>query len=273
MNTHTITPPKVIAHRFGYAPEGEDHPRTALIETLQSEAHSVELDVRCLEDGTFVAHYSETVKDLYGKHHHLTDLTYKKFAWLYQHRNHQAPTTAEESLARIAESGKEVFLDLKTLPDVAAETKLLDMVRETFENASRVSLTSRHPETLKHLHKARDVREQPVNVVFPTGTKPHEDASFLNQTLHRVGGHFPRLDYARSGADSIASWHVYARRTVRRYCHSNNIPLHVYTVDDPLDLTYWMRPGRCHAVITNDPETALSAGRLYMTTEPLIKGS
>ena len=57
--------------------------------------------------------------------------------------------------------------------------------------------------------------------------------------------------------------HWLALASLARFARRAGLPLVVWTVDHPVLLRYWMRPGRAWLVTTNRPERALAirAGR------------
>lgn len=76
-----------------------------------------------------------------------------------------------------------------------------------------------------------------------------------------VASWFPRTRMRLSGATVVASHHVLARRWLRSWARRRQVPLLVWTVDDPVALAFWMNDPDTWVVTTNHPARALAARR------------
>ena len=74
----------------------------------------------------------------------------------------------------------------------------------------------------------------------------------------RMVGWWPRARMRRARPDVVVSQHVLARWWLRRWARQHGFLLLVWTVDDDADLRYWLRPGCCWMLTTNEPTRALT---------------
>ncbi|WP_187271966.1 glycerophosphodiester phosphodiesterase [Aeromicrobium terrae] len=72
---------------------------------------------------------------------------------------------------------------------------------------------------------------------------------------------FPRTRMRLSHANVVASHHVLARHWLRSWARHRQLPLLVWTVDDPVALDFWMNDPDTWVVTTNHPARALAARR------------
>lgn len=77
----------------------------------------------------------------------------------------------------------------------------------------------------------------------------------------RISAWCPRRRLRRSGANLVASHHILARFWLRSYARRHDLPLLVWTVDDPCQLARWMNDPQCWVVTTNHPARAFAARR------------
>jgi glycerophosphoryl diester phosphodiesterase len=78
------------------------------------------------------------------------------------------------------------------------------------------------------------------------------------QVRMRFSELFPAPRFVESHADAVVANHWLALLGVAGFARRARLPLLVWTVDHPLLLRYWLRPGRAWMVTTNRPELALS---------------
>lgn len=72
---------------------------------------------------------------------------------------------------------------------------------------------------------------------------------------------FPRLRVRLSGANLVVAHRTVARLWLRSYARRRGLPLVVWTVDEPAELTRWMNDPATWIVTTNYPARAFAARR------------
>lgn len=72
---------------------------------------------------------------------------------------------------------------------------------------------------------------------------------------------FPRTRIRRSGANLVVAHKSIARWSLRSYAKRRDLPMVVWTVDDPAELRRWMNDPHTWMVTTNHPARAFAARR------------
>jgi len=247
----------ISAHRCGAGDERSlENSRTALLRALDLGVDLVEFDVQRCADGTFVVHHDPAV-EVEGV---LTPLDELSYAELVAH--HDGVLQYDEVLRELAGRAR-AHVDLKfTSPapsyadpcsthEVAATREAVevlgapDVIITTLEDESvravRAWSRERHPELLVGLSLGRDVREM----------------RWAHGLRTRLSELLPARRYGATDANLVVGHHLVARLGVARWARRRNLPMLVWTVDDPAALAYWIGTGRAWAVTTNFPQVAV----------------
>jgi glycerophosphoryl diester phosphodiesterase len=123
--------------------------------------------------------------------------------------------------------------------------------------AGNVVVTSADDRLVHALVTRAEERGSGLLVGLSTSRRPA--AGRLDRWWTRVASWFPRTRMRLSGATVVASHHTLARRWLRTWARRRELPLLVWTVDDPVALRFWMNDPDTWMVTTNHPARALAA--------------
>jgi glycerophosphoryl diester phosphodiesterase len=255
----------VSAHRCGAGKnEALENTRVALDRSLALGVDYVELDVRRLGDGTLVLfHDPWLVED--GKQLRLNQLTLEEFA------GRSPQYLLFEDALSVIDGRARVHLDLKfRSPSSAyadpASTYEVGVAARAVEllGADGLIVTTGNIRAIRAVrdwadHKGLDVRAG-LSIGSTVAGRPLRE-----QVRERRDELFPGARIASSRANAVVANHWLAMLGLARFARRAGIPLLVWTVDNPLLLRYWLKPGRAWAVTTNLPERAMAIrdGRMH----------
>jgi len=248
----------VSAHRNGARdqPALENTP-AALERAVATGAEYVELDVRRCRDGTLVLSHESWVR-LGGQQPPVAELSYDEFAAA-------APGALrfDDALGLLAGRAG-VHLDLKFRSPVGAyatpsETRELAAVSRAVELAgpANVVVTTGNVRAVRSVRDWSDAEGIGVRVGLSVGGSV-AGRPLAQQARMRLSELFPAPRFRESRADAVVANHWLALLGVAGFARRSGLPLLVWTVDHPLLLRHWLRPGRAWMVTTNRPELALS---------------
>lgn len=248
----------ISAHRCGAGQRIDlENTRTALSCALDLDVEFIEFDVQRCADGICVLCHDDVI--LIGDE--LRPLASTPFVAFAAHANQYL--CYDEVLTALAKAGKRAHIDLKFTSPLEAyadpeTTYEVQAVRQAVEimGASQIIVTSLDDRSVRAV---RDwARKTGVDLLVGlsigrslTGLTPLRAA---RQVLSEV---FPARRYRRADANLVvAQWRL-ARLSSARFARRRRLPLLVWTVDDPAELRYWLKPGRAWLVTTNEPSRAL----------------
>lgn len=248
----------VSAHRGGSADDpARENTRVALQRAVASGVDYVEIDVRRCGDGALVlAHEPWVLVD--GRQVPLTELTGAELTAAAPHALHY-----EEALDLLAGRAR-VHLDLKLRSPAAAYAEP-DRTREVAATARAVErlgsdgvvVTSGSVRAVRAIRDWSDDRGLDVRAGLTVGGSVAGHPP-LDQVRRRMAELSPGPRFLASRANVVVANHWLALGGVARFARSVDLPLLVWTVDDPVSLRWWMRPGRAWLVTTNRPGLAMA---------------
>jgi glycerophosphoryl diester phosphodiesterase len=248
----------VSAHRGGAGRDvALENTRTAIERALALGVDYVELDVRRLGDGRLVLVHDDWVL-VDGVRRPLGEVTYEQFAARAPH--FLALDDALELLAGRAGA----HLDLKFRSPVGDYADP-DRTREVAAAAAAVEalgpehvvVTTGNVRAIRAVRDWSDAAGLPVRAGLTIGGSVAGHP--LREQLRRRRGELaPGPQVAASRANAVVAHQWLARASVARFAHRAGLPLLVWTVDDPVSLRHWLRPGRAWMVTTNLPARALA---------------
>jgi glycerophosphoryl diester phosphodiesterase len=247
----TAAPVLVSAHRGGAGTQTDlENTRVALERAVALGVDYVELDVRRCGDGTLVLVHDDWV--LMGGHRRpIADLTFEEFASRADHF-----LSLDEAL-EILEGRARVHLDLKfrsrgAQDEVAAVGRAVEVL-----GADDVLVTTGRVAAIRAVREWSDAGGLAVRAGLTVGGSV-AGRPLREQLRMRRGELSPHDRFEESGANAVVANHWLALAGVARFARRAGLPLVVWTVDDPVSLRWWLRPGRAWLVTTNHPDRALA---------------
>jgi glycerophosphoryl diester phosphodiesterase len=148
-------------------------------------------------------------------------------------------------------------LDLKfrspgSVHELAVATRSLDVL-----GPGAVLVTTSNVRAIRTIHDWSLARGRPLLTGLSVGGSV-AGRPLLQQLRLRHGELFPADRFVESRADAVVANHWLALARLARFSRGAGLPLVVWTVDHPVLLRYWMRPGRAWLVTTSRPERALA---------------
>jgi glycerophosphoryl diester phosphodiesterase len=247
----------VSAHRGGAGRDvALENTRTAIERALALGVDYVELDVRRLGDGRLVLVHDDWVL-VDGERRALGEVSYEQFVARAPHF-----LGLEDALELLAGRAG-AHLDLKFRSPVAAYSDPdgpgeIDAVSLAVEalGPEQVVVTTGNARAIRAVRDWSDARGLPLRAGITVG------GSVAGRSLRRQVGQ-RRMELApgplveRSRANAVVAHQALAFATVARFARRAGLPLLVWTVDDPVSLRYWLRPGAAWMVTTNVPGRAM----------------
>jgi glycerophosphoryl diester phosphodiesterase len=234
-----------------------ENTRTAIEGALALGVDYVELDVRRLGDGRLVLVHDDWIL-VDGQRRPLTEVTWEQFAARADHF-----LSLDDALELVAGRAG-VHLDLKfRSPDAAyadpAATHEVAAVARAVEllGADDLVVTTGNVRAIRAVRDWSDRRGLDVRAALTVGGSVAGQA-LRHQVRARRAELTPGPEVERSRANAVAANHWLALAGVARFARRAGLPLLVWTVDDPVSLRYWLRPGRAWLVTTNVPGRALA---------------
>jgi len=247
----------ISAHRGGCAGDPAlENTRAGLERAAASDVEYVEVDVRRLRDGTLVlCHDPEVVVD--GRRHAVAGLTHDQFVTAFPQ------TLLYDEALEVLAGRAGVHLDLKlrspagayATPEDCVEVAAVSLAVERL-GVDRVVATSGNLRAIRAMLAWAESRSLDLRVGLSVG------GWVKGSPRRRLEGHvrqlFPGLRLTESGANLLVANQWLAFLRLARFARRADVPLLVWTVDHPLALRYWLRPGRAWLVTTNRPGHALT---------------
>lgn len=229
----------VSAHRGGAGEHlAHENTRTALERAITSGVDYVELDVQRRGDGSLVV--------------------------LHEDDGRVDVESFDGMLAALAGRAA-AHLDLKFgSPDGVHEIAAVRQALDALGPGPHVVTTGRVA-TSRALRSWADHEQRELLVGLSIGGSV-AGLPLPEQLRRRLAELFPADRVEESRADVVVAHHLLALLTLRRLARRRGLRLLVWTVDHPLLLRWWLRPGQAWLVTTNHPDRALAirdrAGRL-----------
>ncbi len=254
----TLDPVLVSAHRGGAGRDPAlENTRGALERAIALGVDYVELDIRRCADGTLVLfHDGWLLVD--GKQRVLADMSLEEFACQTPHF-----LRFEEALEALAGRAR-AHLDLKIRSpaaayadpagtrEVAAVARAVDVL-----GPDNLVVTTGNVRAIRAIRDWSDGRGIDVLAGLTVGGSV-AGRPVRQQIRMRHSELFPEPQFVESRANAVVANRWLAMAGVARFAHRSGLPLLVWTVDDPMALRYWLRPGRAWMVTTNMPDQALA---------------
>jgi glycerophosphoryl diester phosphodiesterase len=248
-----VTPSRVLvsAHRGGAGKETDlENTRLALERAIALGVDYVELDVRRCGDGTLVLVHDDWVL-VDGRARPIAELTFEEFASRAEHF-----LSLDEALAILAGRAR-VHLDLKfgsrgARDEVAAVARAVEVL-----GADEVLVTTGRVPAIRAVRDWSDAQGLALRAGLSVGgsVAGHPLPEQLRMRRAELG---PHDRFEQSRANAVVANHWLALAGLARFARRAGLPLVVWTVDDPVSLRWWLRPGRAWLVTTNHPGRALA---------------
>lgn len=248
----------VSAHRGGAGGDRAlENTRAALERALALGVDYVELDVRRCGDGTLVlVHDGWVLVD--GQQRPLAELSFDEFAVRAPHF-----MTFDEALGLLAGRAR-AHLDLKFRSPAAAYAEPAG-THEVAATARAVELlgpdnlivTTGNVRAIRAVRDWADDQGLDVRAGLTVGGSV-AGRPLRQQLAMRRSELSPGPRFLQSRANAVVANHWLAMAGVARFARRAGLPLVVWTVDNPVSLRYWLRPGRAWLVTTNVPEQAMA---------------
>ena len=241
--------PLISAHGAGLGLDPGGDPLAALDRVAGLGADYVELDVRrCRDDTLVLAHDRDLAVP--GARRRSAELTLAEV----EAAGH-ALVSYDTALTGLA-GRTAAHLDLKlrsagALHELAAVERAVEVL-----GARSVLVTTGNTRAIGAVRAWARERHPALRVALSvggsvTGRPPAAQLRAYRDQL------FPARRLEEADADAVAAQHWLALLTVGRLARRRGLPLAVWTVDHPLLLRHWLRPGRAWLVVTNRPDLAL----------------
>ncbi len=247
----------VSAHRGGAAGDPLENTAAAIEAAVATGAEFVELDVRRCRDGTLVLSHEAWVL-LGGQRRQLSDLVADEF-------RAAAPDALryDDALGLLAGRAG-VHLDLKLRspttayesPESTVEVAATSLAVELL-GAEHVVVTTGSVRGIRAVRDWSEAQGLELAAALSVGGSVAGRAP-REQLRLRLEELFPGSRFTAARATAVAANHWLAAMTLARFARRAGLPLLVWTVDHPLLLRWWLRPGRAWMVTTNRPELALA---------------
>ena len=230
--------PLISAHRCGAAGWPElDNTRAGLERALGLGAEYVEFDVQCQSDGALVlGHDAGSESD--------------------------GEACSLEAALGILAGHARAHIDLKfTSPPALYRTPERTHEARAAQTAQAIMGDGAFIITSLEDRSVRAVREwaEAAGITLPVGLSLGRGLSEVPWSAWarvRAGELAPARRVAASRANLIAANHRLARASLTRWCSRHELPLLVWTVDEPAGLRRWLGDPRVWLVTTNQPQLA-----------------
>jgi glycerophosphoryl diester phosphodiesterase len=257
--------PLLSAHRGGAEDDtARENTLAALLDAVELDCEYVEVDVQRCRGGVHVLYHDDVVLDG-DQQVPISSLTFDEFVVLAD-----TYLLLDEALD-VLRGRKKVHLDLKFLSDpddggaegfghevalvehvlsiMGAENVIVTTLEDESVRAVRAWARKRHPELLVGLSLGRD------------------GAGLGNRELltTRLGEVFPARRIAACDANLVACHKTIAKLRGAAWAARRNLPLLVWTVDEPGDLLFWLQDPRAWLITTNFPRRAVELRRELAT--------
>lgn len=248
----------VSAHRGGSADDpARENTRAALERAVASGVDYVEIDVRRCGDGELVLSHDPWLV-VRGRQVPLAELTAAEFTAAAPDALHY-----DEALDLLAGRAR-AHVDLK-LRSPAAAYAVPSRSREVAATARAVErlgsdgvvVTSGSVRAVRAIRDWSDERGLEVRAGLTVGGSVAGNPP-LDQVRKRLAELSPEPRFLASRANVVVANHWLALAGVARFARSVELPLLVWTVDDPVSLRWWLTPGRAWLVTTNRPGLAMA---------------
>lgn len=224
---------RIVAHR-GATHHAPENTLAALEQAIALGADGVEFDVRRTQDGVLILHHDP---ELRGQA--IGDLTFEQVQAIAPH----IPTLS----AALQTCAGRIGVDVE-LKEPGYEAAVVEALEQHYPNGDRV-LTSFHPPVVSRLKQYAP--HLPVGLlVEAAGDRPDDRATF-HQTLS--------FQAVRSlGADFLAPHWSLVTPEFLAIAAQQQIPLWLWTVNDPAQIAQWLKDDRIAALITDILQQAIA---------------
>ncbi len=235
----------VSAHRGG---AGDDHSREntlgAFIAAIETGVDFVEFDVRLTADRRPVLAHDDV--PLGDEERSISALPYDAFP-------SEALLDLDTVLELIADRVR-AHVDLKVRGD---EVLLVSHIVGIL-GIDNVIITTGEDASVRAIRRWSRIHAPGLRVGLSSSPWSH-DGRRLARWRSMIASWFPRLRIRFSGANLVVAHKTVARLSLKAYARRRGLPLVVWTVDDPGELSRWMNDADTWLVTTNYPARALAA--------------
>lgn len=237
----------VSAHRGGAGDDRSAQNTIGAFETaIAIGCDYVEFDVRLTADGRAVIFHDDEIRDDAGAR----SIARHRFDDLVDSHLVDLDTVLELIRGRI-----KAHVDLKVRGD---EVVLAEQIVEAL-GTDHVIITTAEDSSVRALR--RWAKDHAPDLLVGLSSSPRSGRHWLVRRRVQIESAFPRLRVRLSGANLVVSHKLVARLSLKAYARRRGLPLLVWTVDDPDDLSRWMNDPDVWLVTTNHPGRAFAARR------------
>lgn len=256
----------ISAHRCGYAELPAATPGGRELEnSLEGLAHAVaigadyvEFDVRRCADGTFVvAHDPEVGVD--GDR-----VAIRRIGWAELQRRAPGVRLLTDLLTALGPTDVGAHVDMKQVATPAKqraagqswEVDLLELL-VAYLDPGRIIMTTGSNDATQAMQDWIEARDLPILVGLSIGASLR-GLRWHDAVLSVVGQLFPRQRFESSRATAVAAHYALAMLRLTRWTKRIDVPLLVWTVDDPRLQRRLLRDPRVWMITTNHPSRAVA---------------
>lgn len=238
----------VSAHRGGAAEDRSAQNTLAAFEAaIALGCDYVEFDVRLTADGRPVIFHDDEIED---------DSVVRSIA---RHRHDQFSESRLvdlDAVLALIRGRIRAHVDLKVRGD---EVVLVKQIVDAL-GTDHAIITTAEDSSVRRIRRWSKVHAPDLLVGLSSSARAGTSSRFA-RLLVRIESAFPRLRVQLSGANLVVAHKVVARLSLKAYARKRGLPLLVWTVDRPDELTRWMNDPDVWMVTTNYPERAFAARR------------
>jgi glycerophosphoryl diester phosphodiesterase len=251
----------ISAHRGGCGRRREVENTLAAFEhAIATGSDYVEFDIQRTADGHYLLTHDDRIK-VNGTNRYISDLSAATVDALLGRR-----VRFEEALALLATHDRKAHLDFKfaSQPD----TTQTESAGETWEvEATTIALahlsptdfivTTTEDHSVRILRDWADTHDISLMVGLSIGRHRLTGMAWWQQVRWRAEELFPARRVRTCRANLIVAHRLLARARLLKWAHANNLPVLVWTVDNPSELRRLLSDPRVWMVTSNFPERGL----------------
>lgn len=246
------------AHRAAARQSGHrDNSWESLEEAVRLPVEYVEFDVHRTADGVFVLHHDDRVRGCDGRRHPIKERTYAELGSVaaYQLPRYSAALDLLHAYGKLAHIDFK-FASPRGALGVPHEVEAAEIALDVMGAASSFILTTTEDHSVRILRDWADRRAPETLVGLSFGLVHWRPA---HGPLLRLPELFPGRRLERCGANLVVSEHRLADVRLLAWAHRRNLPVLVWTVDEPRKLRRLLDDRRVWMVTTNHPSRAHTA--------------
>lgn len=258
---HPISLPRVLisAHRGGCGRRREvENTLTAFEAAIAAGSDYVEFDIQRTADGEYLLTHDDLIR-FRGRSVRIADLSAATVDAVLGRRVRYV-----EALALLARHGRKAHLDFKFAsvpsthadPDQSWEVEATQIALAHLP-ASDFIVTTTEDASVRLLRDWADREDIHLIVGLSIGRHRLTGMAWWQQVRWRVEELFPGRRVLASRANLLVAQRHLARARLLRWAHANNLPVLVWTVDNPAELRRLLADHRVWMVTSNFPERGI----------------